>query len=76
MVEEVVAEAVDLGILLLLLLYLHFRAVPGRQISSHGIPFPRPDREQIGGRFNVKMTNNIHHLKVLCDFIIFISARV
>ena len=74
MVEEVVAEAVDLGILLLLLLYLQFRAVPGRQI--YGIPFPRPDREQIGGRFNVKMTNNIHHLKVLCDFIIFISARV
>ena len=52
MVEEVVAEAVDLGILLLLLLYLQFRAVPGRQISSHGIPFPRPDREQIGARFN------------------------
>ena len=51
------AEAVDLGILLLLLLYLQFRAVPGDQISSHGIPFPRPGREQIGARFNVKMTN-------------------
>ena len=35
---EVVAEAVDLGILLLLLIYLQFRAVPGGQISSHGIP--------------------------------------
>ena len=54
---EVVAEAVDLGILLLLLIYLQFRAVPGRQISSHGIPFPRPGREQIGARFSVKMTN-------------------
>ena len=54
--------------LLLLLLYLQFRAVAGGQISSHGIPFPRPGREQIGARFNVKMiTVSLHFsLTVFC----------